>query len=768
MGKVKVATLGDKTYACKIVKRPVPGTGSEGLIMTKFMSNLSTNYTNKGKLTQSEMDDQRLIREMALTLILDHPYIVSLHEVAISNNHYYLFLDLVDGTQVLDFIISHGKLKEKFAQNLMSQLISAVDYCHQNSIVHRDLKIENILINKKGCIQLIDFGLANLYSYRSFLSTFCGSLYFAAPELLSAKKYVGPEVDIWSLGVILYVLTCGKVPFDDSSLPELHAKIKAGVVDYPPFLSPSLKHLLSRMLVVHPLQRASLKEIKSHGWLARDSPIKNYLPNRSPLNEPFDIEVINRMDGFQFGSPEEIRRRLISVSKETVGAIDGVPCDPIVSIYHLVKERLEKQSDNTLNSKSSPIGPLRRVSDRRDSIPDDLDKISLRTSSQLSMPKNSFDANIRRTQSMTMKSRLSTKSSKSRMSRGSTTRSAIESPSSSLLTSLKSRVSKIALRRDKSLNKSDSSPLTAEPIPPAESAKIIDMKSIKEKVLNFFTGFKKTSKSKSDVSSVPSHTEDTEQPDESLQKDPLLIPAVSSPAIEIPSTAKTRNSVRSSLKSFSPFKHQEKITESNSKFDRSRPGQIDDIIERKSMKGMFSVSTTSTKPPHLIRELIFLALKKLQKERVMSFYERQGAIIVLVSLNQTNEKNNVSTPKLLAIRTTSNPSSSVGKSPLISAPVSPIDISNTDLSLSSSRPRISTGMSRSGSFSDRESILETEGSFEGDPGIESMARSEKVTFEIRICKVALMNMHSIQFVRVDGDSFQYKNICSRFLELIRL
>lgn len=112
----------------------------------------------------------------------------------------------MNGTQVLDFIISHGKLKEKFAQNLFAQLVSAVgkylfytEYCHLNSIVHRDLKIENILINNKGFIQLIDFGLANLFSYRTCLSTFCGSLYFAAPELLAGKKYIGPEVDIWSL-----------------------------------------------------------------------------------------------------------------------------------------------------------------------------------------------------------------------------------------------------------------------------------------------------------------------------------------------------------------------------------------------------------------------------------------------------------------------------------------------------------------------------------------------------------------------------------------
>jgi len=100
-----------------------------------------------------------------------------------------------------------------------------------------DLKIENILISKSGNIKIIDFGLSNLYSSRSLLTTYCGSLYFAAPELLNAKAYTGPEVDIWSFGIVLYVLVCGKVPFDDQSMAALHAKIKRGIVEYPAWLS---------------------------------------------------------------------------------------------------------------------------------------------------------------------------------------------------------------------------------------------------------------------------------------------------------------------------------------------------------------------------------------------------------------------------------------------------------------------------------------------------------------------------------------------------
>ena len=114
--------------------------------------------------------------------------------------------------------------------------------------LYADLKIENILISQTGNIKIIDFGLSNLYNPAAHLSTFCGSLYFAAPELLNAKVYTGPEVDVWSFGVVLYVLVCGKVPFDDQSMPALHAKIKRGLVDYPVWLSAGMFFFLAQCM----------------------------------------------------------------------------------------------------------------------------------------------------------------------------------------------------------------------------------------------------------------------------------------------------------------------------------------------------------------------------------------------------------------------------------------------------------------------------------------------------------------------------------------
>jgi serine/threonine protein kinase KIN1/2 len=202
--------------------------------------------TQRDKDRADHSKEIRTAREAAIVTLLNHPYICGMRDVVRTNYHWYMLFEYVNGGQMLDYIISHGRLKEKPARKFSRQIASALDYCHRNSIVHRDLKIENILISKTGDIKIIDFGLSNLYSPRSALKTFCGSLYFAAPELLQARQYTGPEVDVWSFGIVLYVLLCGKVPFDDQSMPQLHAKIKKGLVDYPNWLGPGEYSYLPR------------------------------------------------------------------------------------------------------------------------------------------------------------------------------------------------------------------------------------------------------------------------------------------------------------------------------------------------------------------------------------------------------------------------------------------------------------------------------------------------------------------------------------------
>ncbi|KAF2447553.1 protein kinase kin1 [Karstenula rhodostoma CBS 690.94] len=301
MGKVKLAKHAEsgESVAVKIVPRQ--------------STDQHNSQADRERADHSK--EVRTAREAAIVSLLNHPYICGMRDVVRTNYHWYMLFEYVNGGQMLDYIISHGRLKEKQARKFARQIASALDYCHRNSIVHRDLKIENILISKTGDIKIIDFGLSNLFSPKNLLKTFCGSLYFAAPELLQAKQYTGPEVDIWSFGIVLYVLVCGKVPFDDQSMPQLHAKIKKGYVDYPPWLSTECRNLIHRMLQTDPAQRITLSEIMTHPWLTKgfNTPPENYLPLREPLQLPLDDDIIERMTGFDFGSAEYIKTQLTQV-----------------------------------------------------------------------------------------------------------------------------------------------------------------------------------------------------------------------------------------------------------------------------------------------------------------------------------------------------------------------------------------------------------------------------------------------------------------------
>lgn len=311
--------------------------------------------------------DKRTIREASLGKILYHPFICRLFEVITMSNHYYMLFEYVSGGQMLDYIVSHGSLKERHARKFVRGIASALDYLHRNNVVHRDLKIENIMISNTGDIKIIDFGLSNFYSNDALLKTYCGSLYFAAPELLSAHPYIGPEVDVWSFGVVLYVLVCGKVPFDDQDVSVLHEKIKRGKVEYPDFLSSEVVSLLSRMLVVNPNKRAGLAEVMSHPWMTRgyEGPPTSFVPHRIPLTLPLDKATVAEMVNFEFGESEEqisndltyiVSSKLYQDASENwyrnqrhdgsnqKGQIDPTNgFHPLVSIYYLVEEMLKRK-----------------------------------------------------------------------------------------------------------------------------------------------------------------------------------------------------------------------------------------------------------------------------------------------------------------------------------------------------------------------------------------------------------------------------------------
>lgn len=195
-----------------------------------------------------------------------HPHIIRLYEVIETPNDIYVVMEYVKSGELFDYIVEKGRLVEDEARHFFQQIISGVEYCHRNMVVHRDLKPENLLLDSRSNVKIADFGLSNVMRDGHFLKTSCGSPNYAAPEVISGRLYAGPEVDVWSCGVILYALLCGSLPFDDENIPNLFKKIKGGMYTLPSHLSPGARDLIPRMLLVDPLKRITIPEIRQHPW----------------------------------------------------------------------------------------------------------------------------------------------------------------------------------------------------------------------------------------------------------------------------------------------------------------------------------------------------------------------------------------------------------------------------------------------------------------------------------------------------------------------
>lgn len=216
--------------------------------------------------------EEKVQREINILHLCTHPHIIRLYEVIDTPTDIFLVNEYVSGGELFDYIVSKGRLSSDEARNFFHQIVSGVEYCHFQKIVHRDLKPENLLLDSNLNIKIADFGLSNLMRDGDFLRTSCGSPNYAAPEVISGHLYAGPEVDVWSCGVILYALLCGSLPFDDESIPNLFKKIKSGMYSLPSHLSQLARNLIPRMLEVDPMKRITIPEIRLHPWFQHKLP----------------------------------------------------------------------------------------------------------------------------------------------------------------------------------------------------------------------------------------------------------------------------------------------------------------------------------------------------------------------------------------------------------------------------------------------------------------------------------------------------------------
>jgi len=214
----------------------------------------------------------KIRREIQNLKLFRHPHIIKLYQVISTPTDIFMVMEYVSGGELFDYIVKHGKLSEDKARRFFQQIMSGVEYCHRHNVVHRDLKPENLLLDQNLNVKIADFGLSNMMTDGEFLRTSCGSPNYAAPEVISGKLYAGPEVDIWSCGVILYALLCGTLPFDDEHVPTLFRKIKSGVFPIPDYLNKSVVSLLCHMLQTDPMKRATAEDIHKHEWFLKDLP----------------------------------------------------------------------------------------------------------------------------------------------------------------------------------------------------------------------------------------------------------------------------------------------------------------------------------------------------------------------------------------------------------------------------------------------------------------------------------------------------------------
>jgi hypothetical protein len=523
------------------------------------------------------------------------------------------------------------------------------------------------------------------------------------------------------------------------------------------------------MLVVIPTHRATLEEIISHPWLSKQT-VADHLPKREPISLPIDHTVVDRMGGFQFGSKEDIIEKLTTAlsSKEGYG-------EPIVKIYYLVVEKMTRKSMDSNQQRQSLLqSNLKRASTKLSmqkvsEVALDVKPLPLRRSKSLvngeekrkkhknfrldfhsrfkskadgtdgDGEKESTFSHMRKRFSMKTESKQERKVPGERKSvatldrerRTLGERNRHHSSSSDKTEVAKSKREAVKETVEAEIHASRSEPVilegTADKVP-------IRKPSIGQKLSGFFSKvFGKKCMPKDDL----------EPPPEPPAPKPLLSVSTYLPEEE----SKSKVSVRSSVLSITPFRNSFSNREPQSPIDSSlehhpalqyrRPsqatttaeiGQLDDLIEKVAFTGIFSVSTTSTKPPVMIRSDILEVLKKMMHEYQMSYFERRGVITVMVANNDSE----VEGARYLS----------------------------KNSSLGSRRPSLAL----STHSTDRESIRDRD--YMGDPSLDHMARSSKVVFQIRIHKIKMMAMHCIRFQRVEGDTWVYKSLCSKFLEIL--
>ncbi|XP_032219380.2 serine/threonine-protein kinase MARK2 isoform X3 [Nematostella vectensis] len=298
---------------------------------------------DKKQALEDRYVSKNMRREARILQMVRHPHIISLLEVVETENRYYLVFELAGGGDLMDYICYRKRLGETEVRKFIRQIISAVQYLHQGGIIHRDLKVENLLLDEEYNIRIIDFGLSNTVSVakpgdlspiKDYCKTQCGSPAYAAPEILGHQLY-GTKVDVWSIGVNMYAMLTGKLPYtaEPFNIVTLYNKMVRGEMNaVPDRLSPSCRDLLMRFLTFDPDERISLDEAINHVWLKKgyedDELTPVVFPNHLRLIY-LNMDILNHMV-----------EKMNFTEKDIIDGVTNNKSNSASCVYHLLSKKL--------------------------------------------------------------------------------------------------------------------------------------------------------------------------------------------------------------------------------------------------------------------------------------------------------------------------------------------------------------------------------------------------------------------------------------------
>ncbi|CAN6210725.1 unnamed protein product [Urochloa humidicola] len=301
LGKYELGRmLGQGTFAKVYYARDL----SAGTTSTSTSSSVAIKVIDKARLRRTEGMVEQLRREISIMRMVRHPNVVGIREVLASRTRVFVVMEYAHGGELFAKV-ARGRLTEDHARRYFQQLVAAVGFCHRRGVAHRDLKPENLLLDESGRLKVTDFGLAALpeqLRHDGLLHTQCGTPAYVAPEVLRKRGYDGARADLWSCGVVLYVLLCGFLPFQHENYAKMYQKIFKAEYQVPPWVSGEARRLIARLLVVDPSKRASVEEIMLTPWFRKGfvPPVLSpqlLSPKKRPAADEEEEDILGGSDG---------------------------------------------------------------------------------------------------------------------------------------------------------------------------------------------------------------------------------------------------------------------------------------------------------------------------------------------------------------------------------------------------------------------------------------------------------------------------------------